>query len=191
MVLCSAPRPSQSVCRRAVFLHDLGCDLHQPTDYEFPPSRRIPVVHPKRRELKEGNSNTLFLELKSGPFRPPPWRVHFPGHGSRSHGLIGSMQPASLYLAGSVRGPDTAQISRGKIDRLPRTPAGFASPVLDDLGLCSHLPAPGRVGLTSGSCPSGRGFCSTLPSESARRRPRASLTLRSHQVGKGLAPPSC
>src|SRR5213080_203075 len=34
---------------------------------------------------------------------------------------------------------DTAQISRGKIDRLPRTPAGFTTPVLDDRGLRDHL----------------------------------------------------
>jgi hypothetical protein len=158
MVLCSAPHPSQSVCRRAVFLHDLGCDLHQPTDYEFPPSRRIPVVHPKRRELKEGNSNTLFLELKSGPFRSPPWRVHFPGHGSRSHGLIGSMQSAScIWRAQS--GVRTRQRSpEVRSTAFPAHLPDFASPVLDDLGLCSHLPAPGRVGLTSGSCPSGRGF---------------------------------
>src|SRR4051794_35937009 len=33
------------------------------------------------------------------------------------------------------------EISRGKFDRLPRTPAGFTAPVFDDLGLRSHLPA--------------------------------------------------
>src|SRR4051812_41026523 len=33
------------------------------------------------------------------------------------------------------------EISRGKFDRLPRTPAGFTAPVLDDPGLRSHLPA--------------------------------------------------
>ena len=41
---------------------------------------------------------------------------------------------------------DTSRISRGKIDRLRRTPAGFTTPVLDDPGLrdnCS-LVRPGR-----------------------------------------------
>ncbi len=33
------------------------------------------------------------------------------------------------------------QISRGKIDRLHRTPAGFTTPALDDYGLRGHLPA--------------------------------------------------
>ena len=35
--------------------------------------------------------------------------------------------------------PDTAETSRGKIDRLPRTPAGFTTPVLDGRGLRDHL----------------------------------------------------
>ena len=37
--------------------------------------------------------------------------------------------------------PDTAQISRGKNDRLHRTPAGFTTPALDGSGLRDHLPA--------------------------------------------------
>ena len=35
--------------------------------------------------------------------------------------------------------PDTPQTSRGKSDRLHRTPAGFTTPVLDDRGLRDHL----------------------------------------------------
>ena len=35
--------------------------------------------------------------------------------------------------------PDTAQTSRGKIDRLHRTPAGFTTPALDGYGLRDHL----------------------------------------------------
>ena len=55
--------------------------------------------------------------------------------------------------------PDTAQTSRGKTDRLHRIPAGFTAPALDGCGLRDHaLARPGRVGLVSGSCPSGRGF---------------------------------
>ena len=37
--------------------------------------------------------------------------------------------------------PDTPEISRGKIDRLHRTPAGFTTPVLDGRGLRDPLPA--------------------------------------------------
>src|ERR1700676_155385 len=35
--------------------------------------------------------------------------------------------------------PDTSEISRGKNDRLRRTPAGFTTPVLDDRGLRDPL----------------------------------------------------
>src|SRR5579863_9791759 len=53
----------------------------------------------------------------------------------------------------------TAQTSRGKTDRLRRTPAGFTTPVLDDHGLRDHLLArPTGQASLSGSCPSGRGF---------------------------------
>src|SRR5208283_5227378 len=37
--------------------------------------------------------------------------------------------------------PDAPDTSRGTIDRLPRTPAGFTTPALDDRGLRSHTPA--------------------------------------------------
>ena len=81
--------------------------------------------------------------------------------------------------------PDTAQTSRGKTDRLGRIPAGFTLPALDGSGLRDHAArSSGRVGLVSGSCSSGRGFCSTLPSDPAsRRRPCASLILHRHQAG--------
>jgi len=35
----------------------------------------------------------------------------------------------------SLQAGDTSQVSRGKIDRLRRTPAGFTTPVLDGHGL--------------------------------------------------------
>src|SRR5882724_1088957 len=44
-----------------------------------------------------------------------------------------SLQPAQSGV------PDTTEISRGKIDRLPCTPAGFTTPVLDDRGLRDHV----------------------------------------------------
>jgi hypothetical protein len=57
----------------------------------------------------------------------------------------------------------TAQTSRGKIDRLRRTPAGFTTPVLDDLGLRDHLLArPTGQASLFGSCLSGRGFAPRL-----------------------------
>src|ERR671928_2203206 len=37
--------------------------------------------------------------------------------------------------------PDPAQISRGKTDRLRRTPAGSTTPALDGPGLRDHVPA--------------------------------------------------
>src|ERR1039458_6582534 len=49
--------------------------------------------------------------------------------------------------------------SRGKTDRLRRTPAGFTTPVLDGRGLRDQLLArPAGQAPVSGSCPSGRGF---------------------------------
>jgi hypothetical protein len=35
--------------------------------------------------------------------------------------------------------PDTTEISRGKIDRLACTPAGFTTTALDNRGLCDPL----------------------------------------------------
>ena len=48
--------------------------------------------------------------------------------------------PPSRALRPAQSGlPDAPEISRGKIDRLPRTPAGFTTPVLDGCGLRDHL----------------------------------------------------
>jgi LTXXQ motif family protein len=67
---------------------------------------------------------------------------------------IGALRPAQSGL------PDTAEISRGKTDRLPRTPAGFTASTFDGRGLRDHLLArPGRPRYpVLGSCPSSRGF---------------------------------
>jgi hypothetical protein len=43
------------------------------------------------------------------------------------------------YGVPSLVSETTAQISRGKTDRLRRTPAGFTTPVLDGRGLRDHL----------------------------------------------------
>ena len=74
--------------------------------------------------------------------------------------------PSADFCA-AVRGPcgslssshrDTAQTSRGKFDRLPRTPAGStARPLMDmDFAVSGPLVRPGC--LISGFCSSGRGF---------------------------------
>ena len=48
--------------------------------------------------------------------------------------------PRSRALRPAQSGlPDTTKISRGKIDRLPCTPAGFTTPSLDDYGLRNQL----------------------------------------------------
>src|SRR3977135_3994559 len=53
------------------------------------------------------------------------------------------------------RVPETPEISRGKIDRLHRTPAGFTTPALDGRGLRDHLLArPTREASLPGFFPS-------------------------------------
>jgi hypothetical protein len=39
----------------------------------------------------------------------------------------------------SLESGTTTQTSRGKTDRLHRTPAGFTTPILDDRGLRDHM----------------------------------------------------
>jgi hypothetical protein len=61
---------------------------------------------------------------------------------SPNYGHLLTAPPRSRALRPAQSGvPDTTEISRGKIDRLPCTPAGFTTPVLDDRGLCDPLPA--------------------------------------------------
>jgi hypothetical protein len=45
----------------------------------------------------------------------------------------------STYVDLSLESETQTQISRGKIDRLHRTPAGFTTPALDGRGLRDHL----------------------------------------------------
>ena len=68
--------------------------------------------------------------------------------------------PRSPALRSAQSGcPDTVETSRGKIGRLPRTPAGSTTPTFDGSGLRDHLLArPAGQASLSGSCPSGRGF---------------------------------
>src|SRR5215203_1692752 len=75
--------------------------------------------------------------LASPPFGPSP-----PG---QARGLLCPLltsPPRSRTLPSAQSGiPDAAWISRGKTDRLRRTPAGFTTPTLDGSGLRGHLPA--------------------------------------------------
>lgn len=86
------------------------------------------------------------------------------------------------------------QISRGKYDRLPRTPAESTALALMDAGLRRYGPArPTRDASYSVSV---RQVAVLLPrffqTAPRGRRPCASLALRLHQtLGRGLAPPSC
>ena len=63
-----------------------------------------------------------------------------------------------------------------------------------DTGLRGFGPArPTQTASLSGSCPSGRGFASALPSDGASRSPplRLASPLSPPDLGRGLAPPSC
>ena len=102
--------------------------------------------------------------------------------------------PRSGTLAALSVLADTVQISRGKLDRLHRTPAESTALALMDTGLRRFGPArPTRDASYSVSV---RQVAALLPRffQTAPRgdRPCASLALRLHQtLGRGLSPPSC
>jgi hypothetical protein len=79
--------------------------------------------------------------------------------------------PRSRALRPAQSGsPNTSEISRGKTDRLRRTPAGFTTPILDGRGLrdiCS-LVRLGRPRIRFLSI--GPRLCSTLPSDPTSRK---------------------
>ena len=63
----------------------------------------------------------------------------FGGHSRLLCHLLTS-PPRSRALRPAQSGfPDASEISRGKIDRFHRTPAGFTTPALDGRGLRDHL----------------------------------------------------
>jgi hypothetical protein len=85
---------------------------------------------------------------------------------------------------------DMGQTSRGKLDRLPRTPAESTLRALDGYGLRGSWPARPALAPSIRFLSIGSRVCSTLPSDPAsRRRPCASLTLHLHQVGWGTFTP--
>ena len=86
------------------------------------------------------------------------------------------------------------QISRGKLDRLHRTPAESTAWVCGGYGTSrTRARSSNPDCLIFGSCPSGRGFASALPSDGTSRSPplRLASSLSPPDLGRGLAPPSC
>jgi hypothetical protein len=75
----------------------------------------------------------------------PPFGLGVPHEPCRRHDLLRPLLtsvPRSGHLAvPSVPNWNTAQISPGKSDRLPRTPAGSTALAFDGSGLCDSLPA--------------------------------------------------
>ena len=144
--------------------------------------------------------------------RSPTGRSLYPLHGDRTglrccetSGVPGSFPSPTIPVAdfcpghhrpspgGQSRLRDPGQISRGKLDRRPRTTAGFTFCALDGYGLRDHTPA--RPTLT----PRIR-FVSTRPARllaASFRRPLAGTALAGRYpftsigLGRGLAPPSC
>jgi len=104
-----------------------------------------------------------------------------------------STMPAADFCPG-VRRPhdllspeagDAGQISRGKLDRPPRTTAGFTLCTLDGYGLRGSTPARPALTPRIRFLFIGSRVCSPLPSDPAsRRRPCGSLPLHLHQVGE-------
>ena len=105
--------------------------------------------------------------------------------------LLTSAPRSGCFAASSVPG-DTAQISRGKLDNAPRTPAGFTVPALDGNGLRGCLPA--RPTDTASYPISVRRVAILLHAsfrQSLAVLPLRFATLHLHQVVRGLPPPSC
>ena len=86
------------------------------------------------------------------------------------------------------------QISRGKLDRLHRTPAESTAWACSGYGTSRIRARSSNPDcLIFGSCPSGRGFASALPSDGTSRSPplRLASPWSPPDLGRGLAPPSC
>ena len=113
-------------------------------------------------------------------------------------GAPSRQQPWDGGSGGATWGPqsvsDTMQISRGKLDRLHRTPAESTAWVCGGYGTSrTRARSSNPDCLIFGSCPSGRGFASALPSDGTSRSPplRLASSLSPPDLGRGLAPPSC
>ncbi len=106
--------------------------------------------------------------------------------------------PRKLFDQGLSRGPQS-QRTRCRSPGVSLTAFAAHLPNLQpepavDTGLRGFGPArPTQTASLSGSCPSGRGFASALPSDGASRSPplRLASPLSPPDLGRGLAPPSC
>ena len=119
-----------------------------------------------------------------GPFGPSVGEAS--GAPARVHHLLRPLL-TSASRSGNLAGPsvhaDTMQISRGKLDRLHRTPAESTILVLvdEDFAEAGPLVRPGC--LIFGFCSSGRGFASALLSDGPSREPPLRLASPlSHQT---------
>src|SRR5882762_2398539 len=103
-------------------------DQRQSGFHPFPPFRgRLPGIQsPGRSDITASTRHFQRSGLQRNSFR-----LLCP--------LLTSALRSDRLTTTSVSLPDTAQISRGKIDRLHRTPAGFTTPTLDDRGLRDNL----------------------------------------------------
>ncbi len=122
-------------------------------------------------------------------FNPPDQRAAW-----RTIRPLLTSAPRSGTLARPSVPRDTMQISRGKLDRLRRTPAESTAWTCGGYGTSRNRARSSSPDcLIFGFCPSGRGFASTLPSDGASRRPplRLASPLSPPDLGRGLAPPSC
>ena len=88
------------------------------SDLDFQPHGQLEVSTSKRLSSVQAFRRNSFRSLRRLLTSPPRSRAS---------------RPAQSGL------PDATEISRGKIDRLPCTPAGFTNPSLDDYGLCDHV----------------------------------------------------
>src|SRR5215831_480586 len=80
-----------------------------------------------------------------------------------------AFRPWSASRASPTSRLDTRQTSRGKIDRLRRTPAGSTPSALDGYGLCDQLPARPTAGASIRFLYVRPRLCATLPSDATSR----------------------
>lgn len=88
-------------------------------------------------------ASDLDFRRMAGSRSPHPKRLSFVPAFSKTRSAYCAVLLTSPSRSRTLRSaqsglPDTPEISRGKFDRLPCTPAGFTTPALDDCGLCDQ-----------------------------------------------------
>ena len=197
----------RQVCTLDDLLHHLvgvgrafGCARRRGRFGPFPCRRRSFTL----LSCREGQVDLAFLPPAAHEMRPPTDRSLYPLAGTvrafgdvRPSGVPGAFPSPTIPVAdfcpghhrpspsGQSRVRDPEQISRGKLDRRPRTTAGFTFCALDGYGLCGHTPArPARTPRIRFLSIDPR-VCSPLPSDGpSRGRPCGLLPLHLHQVGE-------